>query len=187
MRLHLVRHPRVDIGEGLCYGSSDVTAVRDERLRTRLLTELPRQALLFSSPLKRCADLAAALAPALGCESAIHDERLAEMHFGDWEMRAWCDIPRSEIDAWSADLIHYRPGGGENVLQVAQRVSAFREDLAKHDAVDVIVICHAGTIRLLLAGERGLTLEETALLAAQQAHAIGHGEVIVLDCATPNV
>jgi len=45
------------------------------------------------------------------------------------------------------------------------------------------VVCHAGTIRLLLAGERGGTLEETALFAAQ-AHAIGYGEVVVLECAS---
>ena len=183
MRLHLVRHPRVDIASGLCYGSSDVAAVDDCGLREQLLAALPRHAPLFSSPLKRCADLAQMLAPELGSISPVYDERLAEMHFGDWEMRAWDDIPRDEVDAWAADLLHHCPGGGESVLQVARRVRAFRDDVRKLDAADVVVICHAGTIRLLCAGERGGTIEESALYAAQHAHAIAYGEVVVLECA----
>ncbi|HWT70626.1 MAG TPA: histidine phosphatase family protein [Oxalicibacterium sp.] len=183
MRLHLVRHPRVDIADGLCYGSSDVAATDDRRLCEQLLAILPRRVPLFASPLKRCAGLAEMLAPELGSTPPVYDERLAEMHFGDWEMRAWEDIRRHEVDAWAADLLHHRPGGGESVLQVARRVRAFRDDLRKLDAADVVVICHAGTIRLLCAGERGGTLEETALYAAQHPHAIAYGEVLVLECA----
>lgn len=47
------------------------------------------------------------------------------MGFGAWEMRAWNAIPRAEVDAWAADLLHYRPDGGENVLDMACRVAAF--------------------------------------------------------------
>jgi alpha-ribazole phosphatase len=97
-------------------------------------------------------------------------------------MRAWDEIPRSEIDAWGNNLTEYRPGNGENVLQVAQRVRAFRDELSKLDAEQIVVICHAGTIRLLLAGERGLSLADTALYAAQNEHKIAYGEVVVLDC-----
>lgn len=183
MRLYLVRHARVDITDGLCYGSSDVPAADDCRLREQLLTVLPRHAPLFSSPLKRCVGLAEMLAPELESALPVYDERLAEMHFGDWEMRAWGDIPRHEVDAWVADLLHHRPGGGESLLQVARRVRAFRDDLRTLDASDVVVVCHAGTIRLLCAGERGGTVEETALYAAQHAHAIAYGEVVVLECA----
>jgi alpha-ribazole phosphatase len=45
-----------------------------------------------------------------------------------------------------------------------------------------IVICHAGTIRLLLARARGLALDAMALEAAQRPHAIGYGETVILDC-----
>ena len=44
-------------------------------------------------------------------------------------MRPWSDIPRADVDAWNADLLHYRPGGAENVLDVAGRVQAFVADL----------------------------------------------------------
>jgi alpha-ribazole phosphatase len=182
MRLHLVRHLRPDIADGLCYGSSDVAAASDDQAYARLLTTLPRQAPLYSSPLRRCAGLANTLASSLGCGEPVYDARLAEMHFGAWEMRAWSDIPREEVDAWTADLIHYRPGGGESVLQVAQRAQAFLDDVSKRDAEDVIVICHAGTIRLLSAAARGSSVEQIALAAAQQAHAIPYASVTVLEC-----
>jgi alpha-ribazole phosphatase len=184
MRLHLVRHPRPDVADHVCYGSTDLSALPDESalLLTKLTAQLPHNAPIFSSPLKRCADLAARLAPALECAAPIHDVRLAEMHFGDWEMRAWDDIPRNEVDAWTADLIGHRPGNGENVLEVAQRIRAFRHDLSTLNAENVIVICHAGTIRLLMAGERGLPVADMALHAAQNEHRIEYGEVVVLDC-----
>ena len=43
------------------------------------------------------------------------DARLAELDFGHWEMQSWDGIPRAEVDAWAADVAHYRPGGGESV------------------------------------------------------------------------
>jgi alpha-ribazole phosphatase len=184
MRLHLVRHPRPEVADDTCYGRTDLAPRLDELvlLQAELAASLPKNAPLFSSPLQRCARLAETLAPALGCGAPVFDARLAEMDFGDWEMRQWNQIPHSEVDAWTADLTGYRPGNGENVLEVAQRVRAFRADLATVHAEDVIVICHAGTIRLLLAAECGTSPADMALQAAQAAHRIAYGEVIVLDC-----
>lgn len=145
---------------------------------------LPKGLPVFSSPAKRCSELADRLAAMLGSPAVMHDARLTEMHFGAWEMRAWDAIPRAEIDAWSKDLIAYRPGGGESVMQIAQRVRAFHENIrrqSEHGAA-AVVVCHAGTIRLLLACQRGLTLAELALHAAQARHQIAYGEMIVLDC-----
>jgi alpha-ribazole phosphatase len=99
------------------------------------------------------------------------------MDFGAWELRAWSDIPRADVDAWTADLLHYRPGGAENVLDVARRVHAFVADL---HAPQALIVCHAGTIRLLAALHGGAPLDEAALQAAQTPHRIGYGDVVVL-------
>lgn len=183
MHLYLVRHPLPTIAPGICYGSTDIAADPEmqAQLLSRLLTTLPKNIPLFASPLRRCADLAVSLRDALGNASMTLDERLVEMHFGSWEMRSWDDIPRSEIDSWDQDTVGYRPGGGESVLQMAQRVKAFYDDcigLKKDGAV----ICHAGTIRLLLAAHRGLNLIEMAQYAAQNPIKIAYGEMIILDC-----
>ena len=175
MRLLLVRHPRPDVDPGLCYGSSDIAASAEETLRVRSL--LPTGLPTWSSPLQRCAGLAHALNP-----PQLHfDARLAEMDFGAWELRSWDAIPRSEVDAWAADLLHYRPGGGESVLDVARRVAAFRADLHQQGEAEALVVCHAGTIRLLRALHTGQPLEAAALEAARTPHRIGYGEMLALD------
>lgn len=143
---------------------------------------LPEGEPIFCSPLQRCVVLADSLADALHSESVVRDVRLLEMNFGNWEMRAWNDIPRNEIDAWTDDLVQYRPGGGENVLQIAKRVRAFYEDLKQSRRECVIVVCHAGTIRLLLACQQGLPTVAMAHYAARMSHTIAYGALIVLDC-----
>jgi alpha-ribazole phosphatase len=176
MTLYLVRHPQPDVAPGLCYGASDV-AVPDAEL-ARVHAALAAQGLpgglpVYSSPLLRCALLAERLAPG----RVTLDARLAEMDFGAWELRPWSAITRGDVDAWTADLLHYRPGGAENVLDVARRVRAFADDVR---ATSALVICHAGTIRLLAALHGGAPLEQAALRAARAAHRIGYGDVIVL-------
>jgi len=175
MRLLLVRHPRPEVDPGICYGRSDVAVSLDELLRVR--ATLPSQLPTWSSPLQRCASLARVLNP----PQLRFDARLAEMDFGAWELRSWDDIACIEVDAWAADLLHYRPGGGESVLDVARRVAAFLDDLYKEDHAEVLVVCHAGTIRLLRALHAGLPLEAAALEAARTPHRIAYGEILALD------
>lgn len=183
MRLYLVRHPEPVVASDTCYGSSDVDVlpVQHERVRTALLGMLPKEAVVYSSPLRRCADLARKLSPSFDCHEAVFDPRLAEMHFGDWELRPWTEIPRTEVEAWVKDVVGYRPGGGESVLQIAERVKAFHDELLQQEHQTAIVICHAGTIRMLLACQRGLPIVEMARYAAQVRHKIGFGEVVLLD------
>lgn len=182
MRLYLVRHPRPEVPAGYCYGRSDLAA--NEADLERVLATLRGQGLpgtmpVHASPLARSAVLAHRLSPA-----PTFDARLAEMDFGAWELRSWDDIPRDEIDAWSADLLHYRPGGGESVMDVAARVAGFDADIrraAQAQAAQALVICHAGTMRLLHALRLGGTLAEAALRAAQAPHRIDYGEVMMLE------
>jgi alpha-ribazole phosphatase len=184
MRLILVRHPRPITAPGLCYGSTDLAVAPDDLarvladLQTDLQTTLPADAPVFSSPLQRCA----VLATALKRPSLTFDPRLAEMDFGDWEMRHWNSIARADIDAWTDDLIRYRPGGGENVLDMATRVGAFRADARRLPHDSVIVVCHAGTMRLLAAWDDGLTLADIAARAAGTPHDIGYGERMIVQC-----
>lgn len=182
MRLTLVRHPKPDIAPGLCYGRTDlaVAPVHLAQALAELNSSLMADAVLYSSPLRRCRDLAIALATLRDCATPVIDARLAEMDFGTWEMRAWEHIARAEIDAWAADLTGYRPGGGETVLEMAARVTAFYEDIQRQHR-DAIVVCHAGTMRLMAAHHAGLPLPETAQRAAQHAHAIPYGSTLILD------
>lgn len=148
MRLYLIRHPRPLIDDGICYGRLDVAAEDAAALAERLRGELPGGLPLWSSPLRRCRELAGLLHPA-----PCFDERLREMDFGAWEGRPWDAIPRAEIDAWAADVAGYAPPGGESPAALQQRALACVGELAVPAAV---VVTHAGVIRTLLAEIRGL-------------------------------
>ncbi|WP_426197619.1 histidine phosphatase family protein [Massilia sp. DWR3-1-1] len=193
MRLIAVRHPAPAVAAGLCYGSSDIP-VDPAALRAALANlaqSLPHGAHIHmvSSPLQRCTALSMALAAQWGLPPPLLEPRLAEMDFGAWELRPWDAIARAEIDAWTADLVHYAPGGGETVLQVARRVADFVDALRRAQVSDAVVVCHAGTIRLLAAIERaGLhgappgegALAAIALQAAATPHRIDYGGIVTM-------
>lgn len=193
MRLYLIRHPAPLLPPTVCYGATDIAVAPRELQRVLVnlgtpqiasqtqLSQLPRGLPLYSSPLQRCRCLAEPLAAALGASALTFDERLVEMNFGDWEQKSWDQIARSEIDAWTADLVTYRPGAGETVLEMAHRVHAFHTQIlaARQDA---IVICHAGTIRMLLACQRHTSIHDIALHAASTTMKLAYGEPVIVEC-----
>ncbi|MFZ5510255.1 MAG: alpha-ribazole phosphatase family protein [Pseudomonadota bacterium] len=145
MELYLVRHTAPVAAAGLCYGQSEVDVDPAETLAAaaRLRTLLPVAAPLFSSPLRRCRVLAEALAGA-----PRFDERLREMHFGQWEMQPWSAIPRPQLDAWRLDLLGFAPPGGESAAALYRRAGAFLQELPGA-AETAVIVAHAGVLRAL--------------------------------------
>lgn len=143
MRLFLIRHPKPDIDTGICYGRSDLGLVEDPVERANALRPLlPGDAPLWSSPLRRCLELARELHT-----GPVIDERLLEMDFGHWEMRRWDDIPRHEIDAWAANPVGYAPPGGESPQAMRARVAPWLRELP---AV-AVAVAHGGVLRACVA------------------------------------
>lgn len=144
------------IADGICYGATDVALAEDPAdCAYRLRALLPASYRLVSSPAQRCLRLAELLhaAPEV-------DARLLELDFGDWEMQAFADIARGDIDAWAADPLDFRPPGGENVAEMRMRVIAALHDLrtAAHDVV--VVIAHGGPLRVITGALLGLPADE---------------------------
>lgn len=185
MRLYLIRHGKPEVDIGICYGSSDLPVREQEhrRVMEATLPALPRAVPVVSSPLQRCRVLAEAIAEAADAPEMSQDSRLAEIHFGEWEMRTWDEIPRSEIDAWATDVVHYQPGKGESVLDVATRVRDFYDDMRGSGITEAIIVCHAGTIRLLQQCLSHTLPVDIAHHAGGVRHTIRYGELIVVDCS----
>ncbi|WP_432241242.1 histidine phosphatase family protein [Herbaspirillum robiniae] len=197
MQLHLIRHPRPVLDQRYCYGSSDIELADGELALcvNRLRAQLPRGLRIRSSPLRRCAGLALALARELDCTDIAMDRRLQEMGFGRWEQRTWDDIPWAEVEAWNRDLLQHAPGGGESLLTVARRVWAAFDELRRGEG-DAIVVCHGGSIRMLRAcaawqtGQAGQATPDAAAFdmiasnAAADRQAPGFGELTTLEIAT---
>lgn len=184
MRLYLIRHPRPTVAAGVCYGRADLeVCLAEHQTALAALTHvLPVDAPLYSSPLRRCSEFATHLSAALGTPGVIHDPRLMEMHFGAWEMQAWDAIPRAEIDAWAADMHSYRPGGGECVADMVERIRSFLDELQQHKCDSAIVVCHMGTIRILSACLQHASSIEVARAVARTRQTVSYGELVVLDC-----
>lgn len=144
MAVILLRHTKPDAPEGLCYGRLDLAPADGfAQQATALAQDLPKITRVVTSPLQRCARLASTIATARNLPLAT-DTRLREMDFGRWEGQLWADLPRTELDAWAADLLHARPHGGESVAQLkARTLDALRD----HAGPNVLVVTHHGVIK----------------------------------------
>lgn len=153
MRLFLIRHPQPDVAEGLCYGRTDLP-VRQPWTVTATADLLPPGLPVVSSPLRRCAEFAAALS-----SDYRIDPRLTELDFGAWEMQAWDNLPRAALDAWAADPLGFKDHGGESVAQMRQRVRAALAELEAGGS-DCVWVTHAGVMKLVFAELLALPQEQ---------------------------
>lgn len=152
MQLYLIRHPQPRVARGICYGASDLPLAADPAAAAaRLRPLLPVATPVFSSPLKRCTALAERLA-----EDPVSDARLAEIDFGQWEMRHWDDIGAEAVGHWAADPIGFTPPGGECPRDVLARALDFVESLVAAGLPSACAVTHAGIIRLLAGHWQGL-------------------------------
>src|SRR5262249_44845978 len=83
---------------------------------------------VYTSPLRRAGDTAAAIAREQGLEVEV-DERLVELDYGEWDGLALGDVAPRDWAAWRADP-EFAPPGGERLVDVTARVAAFSADVA---------------------------------------------------------
>lgn len=146
---------------GVCYGASDLALAADAAgAAERIRPQLPTGVKVFSSPLQRCRRLAALLHPA-----PVNDDRLREMHFGDWEMTPWQQIQRAALDGWAADPIGYTPPGGESVGALQARVGNFVAEIAAQEMAQAALVTHAGVMKVLLGMARKLPARQWMALS----------------------
>ncbi len=117
---------------------------------------------VISSPLRRCAAFARELAGRRSLPLEF-DDRLKELGFGAWEGRTAAELMNADPDMllrfWR-DPVNHPPPGGEKLPDFRDRVlAAWDEILARHAGKQVLVICHAGTIRMLVSHVLGMPLE----------------------------
>jgi len=162
MDLYLVRHTTPDVLPGICYGQTDLDVatcfVQESEILHAKLKHL-QNPLLYSSPLQRCFKLASATASQLKFGEVKQDLRLLELHFGDWEMQAWNDIPRGLIDVWAEEHVMQSPPQGESFHALHLRAKSFLDEVsANRSGTPVVVFTHAGVIRALVAEALNLPL-----------------------------
>ncbi len=152
MEIYLIRHTAPAIEKGICYGQADIDVTDSFSKEAEIIqAHLPTAvAAVHSSPLQRCKKLASHLFPRHPIQ--LHND-LMEINCGDWEMLAWDDIPKEEVNPWMDDYVHVRIKGGESYVDLFERVSLkFSEIITQHHASDeaVVLVAHGGVIRSIL-------------------------------------
>ncbi len=108
---------------------------------------------VVSSSLRRCSEFAQELSEQQGLPLAL-DARLMELGFGSWEGKTADELKSNDpgilMRFWS-DPTRYRPDGAETLRDFRDRIdAAWRDILARHRGGHVLVVGHAGMIRMLL-------------------------------------
>ena len=176
MQLVLVRHTRLDLKKGICYGRTDIqpagTFLSEAGQIAKKLSKF-RFDEVFTSPLQRCTRLA----DHLGYMQAVIDRRLIELNFGDWEMKPWNSITGEYAERWMNDYLHLPCPGGESMQDLIIRVSGFY-NVIKERSGTLLIFTHSGPIRAFHHIVHPEKFPSDELFGIQ----IGFGSVITLNC-----
>jgi broad specificity phosphatase PhoE len=168
LKLIMIRHGRINARyNGLCYGQSDVELSEEGMDQSRRIAQKAiswQIARLYYSNMKRTRYLAELISDKTGCP-AISDERLRELHFGQWELRSWDDIYTETGDAMNGFFDQpdrFSPSGGETTYQLRDRVLAWYRQLPETGLI--VAVTHGGPIAALLGTLRNLPANQWMVL-----------------------
>ncbi len=107
---------------------------------------------LWSSPLRRARETAAAIAAATGLSVQVADD-LRELHAGVFQGHLWDDLAEQFPEAvaqWKSGDIDFQIPGGESRRQLAERGQQVLRALASRSAARMIVVAHGGILTAAL-------------------------------------
>lgn len=130
---------------------------------------------IIASPLQRTMETAELVNEALGLP-VHHDEKVREMHWGEWEGLTLEQIKSNwpgTLEELIQDGWNFRPPEGESRKEMLQRVTAScEENRARWPNENLLVISHLGVIKSLLyhADGRSYLPEEPRIIYSNRFH-----------------
>ena len=160
--LILVRHGETAVNtEGRLQGQVATTLTergREQAACLAVAVAALEPVAVVSSPLRRARETAAAIGAATGLDVEI-DERLTELHYGDWEGSRFGDLPEGTFDTWRADPT-FAPPGGESLVDLRTRVVPCLEALLDRER-PVVAVSHVSPIKAAVSWALGVGDETT--------------------------
>lgn len=161
MDIFLINHPEVYNPNKVCFGQSELPLTENFTSDFAWISEsLPllknENSICYSSPLRRSSKLAGYLCDN---EDYITDKRLADLNFGNWEMKEWQEINPTQIEKWQDDFVNYKIPKGESLSQVFERVNHFYQEILLLKKDNIIVVTHGNIIKCFLCNVMGLSLQ----------------------------
>jgi probable phosphoglycerate mutase len=111
---------------------------------------------VYSSTLTRCIDTALLACPS---QNPCLDSRLNEINMGTWDGKSFDEIRQSlpgEFERRGRNMNRFRPPGGESFQDVYDRVLPFFDAVREKQSGPILVVTHAGVIRVVLCRIMGL-------------------------------
>lgn len=160
MEIHLIRHIEPDIKKGFCYGHLDVPLPNNyKEIHAKIIEGIVNDYdVVFSSPLARCKLLAEQIS-----NKVIFDDRLKELHFGDWEGINWDAISEDVLTVWMKNYIELAPPNGESLTDLVNRFSSFFTDFKTMNYSKILIVTHAGIIRAAMCLFKNIPLDKVMM------------------------
>ncbi len=154
--LYLVRHGETDLNvSGVYYGWTDCSLNEKGLTQAEGLKETLKASAfdaVIASSLKRALETAAIVA-SCPLAAVIQDERLRELHFGEWEGMHYTEVREKHKDLWDQwgqDWKNTAPPSGESFRDFCSRVEASLEEvLEKHRGKKILLVTHQGCFRVI--------------------------------------
>ena len=161
MELYLIRHGECQMPSNVWYDEQKQTM--DPPLTERGLYQAGKMArrlkeirfdAIYCSDLVRAVQTAQALRRETKAQ-ILRESALREIDMGSIFLCPWSDYPQA-YDVWSRHEEDVPYPGGENGQMVWSRCEPLIHTIVQHEYERVALVCHAGTIRCIIAGAIGL-------------------------------
>ena len=156
MKIYLVRHGQTDWHlEGKIQGSTDISLNEVGRQQAACLVkgmENRPVVQIFSSPLKRAVETAAAIGKDQNVDVEILGE-LTEVAFGDWEGMTWAAIKEQypkEYERWCINPVDVAPPGGELQADIRRRCRKAVDGILAQAHGDLAIVAHGAILAYLV-------------------------------------
>ena len=127
---------------------------------------------IVSSTLSRCAAFASELAQRHSVPLEL-DARLMEIGFGAWEGRTAAEVTAQDpalLKRFWSDPLNNVPPGAELMTVFRDRViAAWEDNLVRHSGKHILIVGHAGVIRMVVRHVLDMPLERMFRLAVPNA------------------
>lgn len=127
---------------------------------------------IVSSPLSRCIEFARELSERHELQLSV-DHQLKEIGFGAWEGKSVDQIEAETpglLQQFYADPINNRPQGAEPLRAFKQRISSAMQNLLEsHQGKHILIVCHAGVMRMTMLHFLGIPLEHVFRIQVDNA------------------
>ena len=134
---------------------------------------------IYSSSLERCTITAGVIANGKPIATV---PALNEINMGEWDGKSFDDIKQSlprEFEKRGQMIDQFRPPRGESFQDLQERVWPFFENLREKQTGPILVVTHAGVIRVMMCGIMGLNLKEMFKIK------LVYGQLFILSFPTP--